>query len=107
MSGSDRNRAALQAQLLNQGFGQAQGLAQQNYLNQLNLGQQSQSFLGQDITSTTTATINCSAAIWFWYCKFNIWISRFNNDANFSFTNSSSNSNRFRFNVSSQVINYE
>jgi hypothetical protein len=49
MSGSDRNRAALQAQLLNQGFGQAQGLAQQNYLNQLNLGQQSQSFLGQDV----------------------------------------------------------
>jgi hypothetical protein len=29
-SASDRNRAALQAQLLQQGFGQAQGLAQQN-----------------------------------------------------------------------------
>jgi len=49
MSSSDRNRAALQAQLLQQGFGQANQLSQQNYLNQLNLGQQSQSFLGQDI----------------------------------------------------------
>ena len=36
---SDRNRAALQAQLLQQGYGQAQQAAQQNYLNQLNLGQ--------------------------------------------------------------------
>jgi hypothetical protein len=34
-SASDRNRAALQAQLLQQGFGQAQGLAQQNIANQL------------------------------------------------------------------------
>jgi len=33
---SDRNRAALQAQLLQQGFGQAQQLAQQNIANQLN-----------------------------------------------------------------------
>ena len=54
MSGSDRNRAALQAQLLNQGFGQAQGLAQQNYLNQLNLGGQQQQFLGQDIGALST-----------------------------------------------------
>ena len=36
---SDRNRAALQAQLLQQGYGQAQQAAQQNYMNQLNLGQ--------------------------------------------------------------------
>jgi hypothetical protein len=36
---SDRNRAALQAQLLQSGYGQAQQAAQQNYLNQLNLGQ--------------------------------------------------------------------
>ena len=48
-SASDRNRAALQAQLLQQGFGQAQQLSQQNFMNQLNLGQQSQSFLGQDV----------------------------------------------------------
>jgi hypothetical protein len=39
LSASDRNRAALQAQLLQQGFGQAQGLAQQNITNQLQLGQ--------------------------------------------------------------------
>ena len=53
-SASDRNRAALQAQLLQQGFGQAQGLAQQNYLNQLNLGGQQQQFLGQDIGALST-----------------------------------------------------
>ena len=34
-----QNRAALQAQLLQQGYGQAQQAAQQNYMNQLNLGQ--------------------------------------------------------------------
>jgi Arc/MetJ-type ribon-helix-helix transcriptional regulator len=33
LSASDRNRAALQAQLLQQGFGQAQQLAQQNMVN--------------------------------------------------------------------------
>ena len=65
---SDRNRAALQAQLLQQGFGQAQqaagqafgqqqGLAnqQQQLANQqLNLGGAQQSFLGQDIGSLST-----------------------------------------------------
>ena len=44
---SDRNRAALQAQLLQQGFGQAQNLAQQAFQNQ-------QSFLGQDVGALTT-----------------------------------------------------
>ena len=34
---SDRNRAALQAQLLQQGFGQAQQAAQQNFANQMGL----------------------------------------------------------------------
>ncbi len=53
-SASDRNRAALQAQLLQQGFGQAQQLSQQNFMNQLNLGQQSQSFLGQDVGALST-----------------------------------------------------
>jgi len=48
-SASDRNRAALQAQLLQQGYGQAQNLAQQNLANQLNLGQAQQAFLGQDV----------------------------------------------------------
>ena len=51
---SDRNRAALQAQLLQQGFGQAQQLAQQNIANQLNLGQAGQSFLGQDVGALST-----------------------------------------------------
>ena len=48
-SASDRNRAALQAQLLQQGFGQANQLSQQDFMNQLNLGQQQQQFLGQDV----------------------------------------------------------
>ena len=51
---SDRNRAGIQAQLRQQGFGQAQQLAQQNMLNQLNLGQQQQAFLGQDIGALST-----------------------------------------------------
>ena len=42
-SGSDRERAALQAQLLQQGFGQAQAARQQDLANQVNLaGQQLQ-----------------------------------------------------------------
>tara|TARA_R110002124_G_scaffold95467_1_gene239718 strand:- start:1223 stop:2047 length:825 start_codon:yes stop_codon:yes gene_type:complete len=53
-STSDRNRAGLQAQLLQQGFGQANQLAQQNYLNQLNLGQAQQGFMGQDIGAMQT-----------------------------------------------------
>jgi len=58
---SDRNRAALQAQLLQQGFGQAQNAAQQAFMNQqtlgnqqLNLAGQQQQFLGQDIGALTT-----------------------------------------------------
>ena len=53
-SASDRNRAVLQAQLLQQGFGQAQGLAQQNIANQLQLGQAQQGFLGQDVGALST-----------------------------------------------------
>ena len=51
---SDRNRAALQAQLLQQGFGQAQQLAQQNIANQLRLGGAQQQFLGQDVGALST-----------------------------------------------------
>jgi len=51
---SDRNRAALQAQLLGQGFGQAQALAQQNLNNQLRLGGAQQAFLGQDVGALST-----------------------------------------------------
>ena len=54
LSGADRNRAALQAQLLQQGFTQAQNLAQQNLVNQLNLGGAQQSFLGQDVGALST-----------------------------------------------------
>jgi hypothetical protein len=58
---SDRNRAALQAQLLQQGYGQAQQAAQQNYLNQLQLAQgqvglgtTAQSLLGTQLAGLTT-----------------------------------------------------
>ncbi len=48
---SDRNRAALQAQLLQQGFGQAQQAAQQNFANQMNLAQTSPALVGQQISA--------------------------------------------------------
>jgi len=67
-STSDRNRAALQAQLLQQGFGQAQTAAQQAFQNQqtlanqqlglgaaaTGLGSQQQAFLGQDVGALST-----------------------------------------------------
>ena len=51
---SDRNRAALQAQLLQQGFGQAQNLAQQQFGQQMNLAQQAPALAGQQISALTT-----------------------------------------------------
>jgi len=51
---SDRNRAGLQAQLLQQGFTQANQLAQQNMMNQLGLGSAQQGFLGQDVGALST-----------------------------------------------------
>ena len=51
---SDRNRAALQAQLLGQGFTQAQGLAQQDFSRNLNLAQQTPALVGQQIAGLTT-----------------------------------------------------
>mgnify|MGYP003633811888 FL=1 len=54
MTGSDRNRAALQAQLLQQGFGQAQNLAGQQYNQQLGLGSAQQGFMGQDVGALST-----------------------------------------------------
>ena len=60
-STSDRNRAALQAQLLGQGFAQGNQLAQNAFnqqraisSGQLNLAQQSPALLGQQIASLTT-----------------------------------------------------
>jgi len=51
---SDMNRAALQANLLNQGYGQAQNMAQNQFANQINLGQQNQNMLGQQIAGLST-----------------------------------------------------
>ncbi len=48
---SDRNRAALQAQLLQSGFGQAQQLAQQNFQNQMGLAQAAPQLFGQQISA--------------------------------------------------------
>ena len=60
-SASDRNRAALQAQLLGQGFTQAQNLAGQAFnqqralaAGQLGLAQQTPALLGQQIGALTT-----------------------------------------------------
>ena len=60
-SQSDKNRAALQAQLLQQGFGQAQNLAAQRFnqqgvltAGQLNLAQQFPALVGQQIAGLTT-----------------------------------------------------
>ncbi len=54
LSNADRNRAGIQAGLLQTGFGQAQNLAQKNLSNQLNLGQAGQAFLGQDVGALST-----------------------------------------------------
>ena len=48
---SDRNRAALQAQLLQQGFGQAQQLAANQFGQQMNLAQTTPALLGQQISA--------------------------------------------------------
>jgi hypothetical protein len=53
-SQSDMNRAALLAQLRQQGFTQAQQLAQQQYNQQLGLAGQSQGLLGSRIAGLTT-----------------------------------------------------
>jgi len=51
---SDRNRAAIQAGLLQQGYGQAQQLASQNYQQQMNLAQAVPALLGQQIAGLST-----------------------------------------------------
>jgi len=51
---SDRNRAALQAQLLQQGFQQAQNLAAQQFQQQSNLAQLSPQLTGQQIAGLST-----------------------------------------------------
>jgi len=50
---SDRNRAALQAQLLGQGFAQAQNLAGVDFSRNINLAQQSPALAGQQISALT------------------------------------------------------
>ena len=54
LSNQARNRAALQAQLLGQGFGQAQQAAQQNFMNQMGLAQATPALLGQQIGALST-----------------------------------------------------
>jgi len=51
---SDRNRAALPAQLLQQGFGQAQQLAGQAFGQQMNLAQAAPAFASQQIAGLST-----------------------------------------------------
>ena len=51
---SDRNRAALQAQLLGQGFAQAQNLAGADFARNIQLAQQTPALLGQQIGALTT-----------------------------------------------------
>jgi hypothetical protein len=53
-SQSDLNRALLQAQLQQQGYGQAQQLAQQQYSQQMGLAQASPSLLGGQIAGLST-----------------------------------------------------
>ena len=50
---SDRNRAALLANLRQSGFSQAQQLAQQDFLRNINLAQQTPALLGQQISALT------------------------------------------------------
>ena len=60
---SDRNRAALQAQLLQQGFGQAQTFSSTSNLQtnmnlasaQLGLGQLQQAYLGQQVAASNNS----------------------------------------------------
>jgi hypothetical protein len=51
---SDRNRAALQAQLLQQGFGQAQQLAGADFARQMQLAKTAPALAGQQISALTT-----------------------------------------------------
>ena len=51
---SDRNRALLQAQMLGQGFQQAQQARQQDYSNVMNLAQQTPALVGQQIAGLGT-----------------------------------------------------
>ena len=54
LSNQARNRAALQAQLLGQGFTQAQNLAAQDFTRNIQLAQQTPALLGQQIGALTT-----------------------------------------------------
>ena len=54
MSTSDRNRAALQAQLLQQGFGQAQQLAGQQFGQQMQLASAVPGLRGQEVAGLTS-----------------------------------------------------
>ncbi len=61
MTGSDRNRAALQAQLLGQGFGQAQQAAAQQYGQQMGLATGQQGLLGRQISGLSALGASAQA----------------------------------------------
>ena len=58
---SDRNRAALQAQLLQQGFGQAQQAAAQQYAQQMGLATGQQGLLGRQVSGLASLGANVQA----------------------------------------------
>ena len=66
---SDRNRAALQAQLLSQGFGQAQQAAAQAFAQQQNLAAQQQLSQQQQNLASVITTINWSTDCRFIYFR--------------------------------------
>jgi hypothetical protein len=128
-SASDRNRAALQAQLLQQGFGQAQQLASQAFGQQMNLAQAAPQLAGQQIagfnyigwfntsskpsstfcsttirtSSITTTIINCTA-IWFRNHGSNIRIPWRNSTNNSTYTRCITNYIRCWFNISWNIF---
>ena len=61
MTGSDRNRAALQAQLLGQGFGQAQQAAAQQYGQQMGLATGQQGLQGRQISGLSALGASAQA----------------------------------------------
>jgi hypothetical protein len=126
---SDRNRAALQAQLLQQGFGQAQQLAGQAFGQQMNLAQAAPQLAGQQIAGLTTlggltqaqnqavlsaqqqlaqatiisTIINCTA-IWFRNHGSNIRIPWRNSTNNSTYTRCITNCVRCWFNISWNIF---
>ena len=98
---SDRNRAALLAQLNQQGFSQAQTALNQALTNQLGLAR----FNGSAAVSSKTirATVDCSTTIRNWCNTINIWLSWFKNIRTSRSSKHSSNSIRSRSYISRNI----